>query len=481
MNNIELLGHTCIGASHISSGKPCQDHSLNYSWDYGKLMIVSDGHGSDKYFRSDRGSKIAVEVTKTAIVSFVENFSSIECLPNFKSRGICGISDESSDDYTPIDYDYESTFRHLFDYIVSEWYRLITEDWANNPPTDEEYEKADSTKSGKVKSFFNNSTPDLAKAYGCTLIAAVRAKEYWFAFQLGDGKCIAFNDDGTWFEPIPWDSRCFLNQTTSLSGQGSESFRYCIGSKHIPALFIGSDGMDDSYPPVSCLANWYKLILKKINEHNCEKVQEMLVDFLPQLSKQGSKDDMSLRFWVDTDNLSELCNKIIQKDIIEKKENCDKLENEISSLSTDIFTIQNNIETIISQKNEANQLLQQSRNRLNILKSTIDELRYKLQQTEDEYKRQNDSILLGEKDIKDKEILLSSKEGQLSQAKTNKQNKQAELEKIKDELVASEKILNSDNTMEETQHLLSEESKEKTISNQSQGYINVESTDIPTI
>lgn len=481
MNNIELLGHTCIGASHISSGKPCQDYSLNYSWDYGKLIIVSDGHGSDKYFRSDRGSKFAVEVTKSAIVSFVENFNSIESLPNFKARGISGISDESSDDYTPIDYDYESTFRHLFDYIVSEWYRLISDDWENNPPTDEEYEKADSTKSGKVKGFFNTSTPDLAKAYGCTLIAAVRAKDYWFAFQLGDGKCIAFNDDGTWFEPIPWDSRCFLNQTTSLSGQGSESFRYCIGSKQIPALFIGSDGMDDSYPPISCLANWYKLILKKIDEHDCEKVQEMLVDFLPQLSKQGSKDDMSLRFWVDLDKLSELCYKIIQKDIIEKKEICNKLEQEINSLSTDIFMIQNNIETIILQKNEANQLLKQRRDRLSILKSSIDELRIKLQQTEDEYKLQNDTINLEEKDIKNKEALLSAKEGKLTQAKTNKQNKQTELEKIKEELVASEKILNSDNTREEAQNLLSEESQEKIVFNQSQNNINVESTDIPTI
>lgn len=441
MENIKLLGHTCIGASHITSGKPCQDNSECFSWDKGKLIIVSDGHGSDKYFRSDRGSEIAVKVTKNAIVSFVEHFTAIESLPTFKARGISGIIDESSEDYTPYDYDYETVFRHLFDYIVSEWYRLITEDWDNNPPTDEEYEKADSSKLGKIKQYFNCQKPELAKAYGCTLIAAVRTPDYWFAFQLGDGKCIAFKEDGTWFEPIPWDSRCFLNQTTSLSGQGSESFRYCIGTNKIPALFIGSDGMDDSYPPISCLANWYKLILKKIDEHDIDKVQEMIEDFLPQLSKQGSKDDMSLRFWVDSTAISLLCRNIIQKDIIEKEEQCANIELEISKIDTDIFVLKNSIETMTSLKESNISYIDNTRNYLTSLMDTINNLKMQLTQKENDFTEKNDIISKKEQEVLTQNDAISREKMKLSHSEQIREKKQAELERLKTDLETSMKLM----------------------------------------
>lgn len=449
MNKIELLGHTCIGASHIINGKPCQDSSISYTWEKGRLIIVSDGHGSDKYFRSDRGSKIAVEVTKEALISFVENFNEVESIPNYKARGISGVTDESSDDYTPFDYDYESTFRHLFDYIVSKWYRLITEDWQNNPPTEEEYEKADTSNLGKLKQFYSNNNPNLAKAYGCTLIAAVRAKDYWFAFQLGDGKCIAFKEDGTWFEPIPWDSRCFLNQTTSLSGQGSESFRYCYGAKHVPALFIGSDGIDDSYPPISCLANWYKLILKKIEERDVIKVQEMLVDYLPKLSKQGSKDDMSLRLWVDTSILSNLYNNIIKTDIVERKEQCNTLEQEISNIETDIFMIKNSIQTITNNINEIRQKLEQEKSHQYTLKNFIEQLKSQLLKKESEYDKEETTIIQKEKEIEKQNNSLLTTNDKLTQAEGNKQKKQQELDRIKQEITEAEELLKKNNSIED--------------------------------
>lgn len=481
MESIKLLGHTCIGASHITSGKPCQDNSESFSWEKGKLIIVSDGHGSDKYFRSDRGSEIAVKVTKNAIVSFVENFTATESLPTFKARGINGITDESSEDYTPYDYDYEPVFRHLFNYIVSEWYRLITEDWTNNPPTDEEYEKADSSKTGKIKKYFNCQNPELAKAYGCTLIAAVRTSDYWFAFQLGDGKCIAFKEDGTWFEPIPWDSRCFLNQTTSLSGQGSESFRYCIGTNKIPALFIGSDGMDDSYPPISCLANWYKLILKKINEHNVEKVQEMIEDFLPQLSKQGSKDDMSLRFWVDNTDISTLCKNIIQKDIIAKEEQCANLEREISKIDTDIFVIKNSIETMSSLKECNVSFIDKTRNYLTSLMDSINYLKSQLTQKETDYAEKNDIIRKKEQEVLTQNDAITMEESKLFHCEQIRQKKQKELELLKKDLEESMKQINYSACNENTDCSQSFQNQELNNCNSEPIESKENNTDIPVI
>ena len=88
------------------------------------------------------------------------------------------------------------------------------------------------------------------KIYGCTLMCYVQTSTYWFAFQIGDGKCFAFTEDGKWLEPIPWDEQCFLNKTTSMcDSRAIDEFRYCYqGDGVYPmAIFLGSDGIDDSF------------------------------------------------------------------------------------------------------------------------------------------------------------------------------------------------------------------------------------------
>ena len=53
----------CKGASHEVSGKVCQDYCQAEVTDSYTIGVVSDGHGGDRYFRSDVGSKSAVEAT----------------------------------------------------------------------------------------------------------------------------------------------------------------------------------------------------------------------------------------------------------------------------------------------------------------------------------------------------------------------------------------------------------------------------------
>ena len=53
----------CKGASHEISGKVCQDYCQAEVTDSYTIGVVSDGHGGDRYFRSDVGSKSAVEAT----------------------------------------------------------------------------------------------------------------------------------------------------------------------------------------------------------------------------------------------------------------------------------------------------------------------------------------------------------------------------------------------------------------------------------
>jgi len=441
MCNVELLGHTCIGASHISTKKPCQDCSLHYNYGDWQLLIVSDGHGDDKYFRSDRGAKFAVKVTQEALETFVSDFHFPS--PSFKlcQRGIFGVCDEKSEDYTPVDNQCEDIFRHLFKFIINHWYQCISEDWNDNPPTDEEYWKADTTGTGKVKSYFDVPNPELEKAYGCTLIAAVRTKSYWFAFQLGDGKCVAFREDGSWFEPIPWDSRCFLNKTTSLSGQGAESFRYCYGTEHVPALFIGSDGMDDSYAPMECLAKWYKLVLNKVLEHGSQKIQPMIEDFLPQLSKQGSKDDMSLQMWIDVDALPTLCENIYQKDVVEKEELCSLLEEEIANLKTDVFMCKNNIEDSERQVMEFSRLVNTGHDNAAIIEKSILRIKQELTSKENQLKLENKSVIENEKKKQTESKRLESLKGELASQEATIKSKERKLDQTRQELESLKEIM----------------------------------------
>ena len=320
----------------------------------------------------------------------------------------------------------------------------ISNDWVSYPPTDEEYSKADQN-SGRVKALYEIEQPNLSRAYGCTLICAVRTSEFWFAFHLGDGKCIAFNDDGSWFEPIPWDSRCFLNKATSLSGQGYESFRYCYGTRQVPALFIGSDGREDSYPPISCLADWYKLILYKILEHDSTKVQDMIVDFLPKLSKQGSKDDMSLQLWVDMDSLSTLCHNIYNKDINEKEQYCEQLSNEISNLKTDIFICSNNIDECNKEQIKLSEEKNKKKSFVESLVNAIHYLKKQLTQKEQQLSAENKELSALENNILVVSQKLSKLNSELEHTKKEIDRKEKEQNKTKDEIDTLKKLMSNIN------------------------------------
>ena len=68
MDNIH---HFCQGDSHKVTNKPCQDYAYSESNEYLSMAIVSDGHGGERYFRSQIGSELAVNITKEAIRNFV--------------------------------------------------------------------------------------------------------------------------------------------------------------------------------------------------------------------------------------------------------------------------------------------------------------------------------------------------------------------------------------------------------------------------
>ena len=257
------------GYNHIKSDKVCQDSSGCYSDDSMAVVVVADGHGSDNYPRTDRGSSFAVEATITAVREFVKTV------------------EESAID---ISADSDSYLEQLAKNILANWYAAVDADLEKYPFSEEELSKV----SEKYKKRYLSGQRQ-EKAYGTTLIAACQTKDYWFGLQIGDGKCVCISQDGSMGEPIPWDEDCQANITTSIcDSEAIEEFRYYFTKECPIATLMGTDGIDDSYANTEEMYVLYRSILAIFAEHGRDTGEAEIKAFLPGLSRKGSGDDVSI-------------------------------------------------------------------------------------------------------------------------------------------------------------------------------------------
>lgn len=330
MNCIE---HHCQGESHKSTEKPCQDFAYAESNEALSMAIVCDGHGGERYFRSQYGSEFATEITKEAIRAFVENmadstFTGQEKKSVFDGADFTKYSAAIATDQQVASKAHKSLM-WLFSSIISQWNAKVAQHAREVDLTDWELEHVEQKYKDEFLAKRETEDATFEKTYGCTLMAYVQTPDYWFAFHLGDGKCVSMrvvDDNLVCGQPIPWDEKCFLNKTTSLCDSNAlDEFRYCYqGNGEFPlAMFLGSDGMDDSYGDGDNLDNFYIQLFKVIIRNGNDKAKKELIKSLPIISKLGSKDDMSVASIYDDTNLSETFFRLIkyQKNKIDEQLN----------------------------------------------------------------------------------------------------------------------------------------------------------------
>mgnify|MGYP002624186626 FL=1 len=306
---MEALHYSCQGESHKATDKVCQDYSYSEVSDRLAIAIVCDGHGGKRYFRSDVGAKYATEITNKCVTTFINEVGD----ELFKGKAFTQVSalnteikNDNFDKKTKVDV----AMRQLFSSIIYRWQEMIRYHAYNTPLTDDERASLDPR---YVTDFEKKES--LEKTYGCTLMCYVQTPDYWFAFHVGDGKCIAFGHDGEWSEPIPWDERCFLNKTTSLcDSEALDEFRYCYqGDGDFPAIvFLGSDGIDDSFGETTNMVNFYAQIAKMLAKEPFEDCINSIQTTLPELSTRGSQDDMSVACVYDDVLLGEVSKNITE-------------------------------------------------------------------------------------------------------------------------------------------------------------------------
>jgi hypothetical protein len=308
-NGIEL---SVRGAGHIKIGKVCQDFGGHIRCDRYAVAVVCDGHGGDAYIRSDRGSKFCVEETLEAIRELMmkKGIFLKQIYSEAKRRFNTDKANILSLDYEKLQICASSVMKQLTGSIISRWNIRVAEDMEKDPFTEAEFvglsEKC-------MTRYLSDNINDRFSAYGTTLIVVVYAPECWFGIRIGDGKCVAVGRAETLEEtsvrdPIPWNEKCFLNTTVSLCDRKViDESRYCFYLSDFPAaIYVGTDGVDDTFGTDRNLFRFYKRLTQSFAENGFEGGKKELAEYLPELSQKGSRDDISISGIVDMEAVQSL-------------------------------------------------------------------------------------------------------------------------------------------------------------------------------
>lgn len=409
MQDSILFSKSVRGASHILTGKPCQDYSIVYQNDDIKIVVVCDGHGGNTYFRSDVGAKLAAETTVQLLCEFVRcvpssTFTGIEFSitaqpkknPFIDADGNIMRFDDLSEGQKQLAIqaqayiESEGKFpqqqgivKDLLAMIHRQWMYMIEQDARNHP-----FDK----KEKKVLSGLG-----IEKAYGCTLLAFLQTKDYWLSFHIGDGKIFLCDKSLNWSNPVPEDCTCFLNYTTSLCDSNPLiEFRYAFNGKgEVPlAVMLCTDGLDGSLRTNDNIQDFYEQVLSLGLDG--DDIESELEGYLPSLSESGNKDDVSLAgiitlSFLDLPGLRKKmeitkCSRNIRNEYRNKKTEIESIKNRIDVLTMKYERTKDTRFEKQTDLDEIRQLIKSREKEVSELDKTVDSLRKEIEEMKSDLK-----------------------------------------------------------------------------------------------
>ena len=254
--------HTTVtGDSHIKKGIVCQDSSGTCVEDEFAVAVVADGHGSEKHFRSDVGSQIAVKMTTELLKKYMER-------KDFRDQFI----------RHP-----EFILSQIEKQLLMKWREAVEEFHRENPLTEEEQEKADRLFDGRIK---------VPIIYGSTLLTAVMAEEYSFGLVLGDGGFVVLSGDGRLGIPIE-DPNSHANYTSSLCNTNAiHFFEHWYSAEPVKAMFVSTDGLFKSFASDEDFLKYHGLVSRMFDDP--DRARQSLVRNFEKRTREGSGDDISM-------------------------------------------------------------------------------------------------------------------------------------------------------------------------------------------
>lgn len=262
---LETWAVSIQGGTHREMNRPCEDFSETFTCEGGVGIVLADGHGSRKHFRSELGAEMACGAVRQTLERL-----SVQAQPDEIKAA-----------------------------IVAEWRTRVRKHLEENPWTQEELDEQRALLSEKA--FARLSSAETAKlAYGSTVLFAVVMSDGWMAMQLGDGGVAAADCNGRFCFPMPESERNSGNYTASLAmDMPMDEFRH-YSEKGVPALIVlYTDGVEKAYPRKSLA------LTRFLHEAFCAARaggQQALHDCAAMLAQGSSvRDDTSIGLLVNTD------------------------------------------------------------------------------------------------------------------------------------------------------------------------------------
>lgn len=236
------------------------------------VLAVADGHGSAKCFRSDVGSRLAVE---TVTACFRELFER-----------------SAAADLSLVKRALEETFPQE---VERRWKAAVDEHLVRQPLLLKEVVTVGEKQGAKARETIE-ARP--VSAYGTTILAVVVHDAFIACVQLGDGDILVVDEAGGVERPIADDPRLFANETTSLSGENAwRDFRVAFQSlaDSPPALILlATDGYSNAFRTPEDFQRVGPDLLEMLRTAGVEYVREQLTSWLEQASREGSGDDVTV-------------------------------------------------------------------------------------------------------------------------------------------------------------------------------------------
>src|SRR5579863_2170676 len=287
-----VIGESVKGASHERSGLPNQDaiHWSQPSDSFPLVLAISDGHGSAKYFRSDKGAKLAVNAAIATMPQFQEKLANIYTSLTMELSHLM-----------------EELKEHLTKSIVHTWRDEVASHLRDEPFTAQEWERLENKEGPSARQGIEDN-PVLA--YGATLLTVMITETSITYLQLGDGDILTVSEQGETSRVFQKHERHFANETTSLcSNNAWRDFQFHVQkiSPALPALILlSTDGYADSFSREEEFLKVGDDLFDMIRTDGLEKVASNLQGWLSEATQSGSGDDITLGILCRKDALPEL-------------------------------------------------------------------------------------------------------------------------------------------------------------------------------
>ncbi|MGN1411928.1 MAG: PP2C family serine/threonine-protein phosphatase [Oscillospiraceae bacterium] len=277
------LNVTVMGRSHEENGTVCQDSSDFDTYNNYSICVVADGHGSKKHFRSDVGSKLAVQSSMETVAEFMNDYKSFS--KAFRA--------------TP-----SRIISRMQKNIISKWNDKILEHYNENPITDKEMALFTGNEFNSIK---------MESYYGTTLIIGVLCQDFSFGLQIGDGSLVMINEMGEIEMPITDDESHPANITASMCNSNAyELFNSYYRFDNPIALMVSTDGLYTSFASRHGFEEYNLIALSLVSD--MQNAQSSIKSNLEKRTKYGSRDDISLSIVFDEERRA-LKEKLIQNSL----------------------------------------------------------------------------------------------------------------------------------------------------------------------